>query len=104
MQELFYNPYATYNAYTYPYQMHVIQPVPLTGVLAPSVLSLQELGTSDLVNSIIGQSTLTSTSAKAEADRMAAKTALDAKTMGDLTKKLSVERTMESRRNGGFLL
>ena len=60
--------------------------------------------TDALVASIIGQSTSTSLSAKAAADAMALKTANDAKAMGELTKKLSIQRTMESRSKGGYLL
>ena len=53
--------------------------------------------TDALVSSIIGQSTGTSLSAKAAADAMAAKTAGDAARMGDITRQLSIQRTMESR-------
>ena len=76
-------------------------------VLAPEVsqMSLQSLSAqSDLIARITGQATSTSSTAKKAADAMARKTAKDAKIMGDLTKKLSIERTMESRRKGGFLL
>ena len=76
-------------------------------VLAPEVsqLSLQSLDAqSDLIARITGQATSTASTAKIAAEAMAQKTAQDAKIMGDLTKKLSIERTMESRRNGGFLL
>jgi hypothetical protein len=60
--------------------------------------------TDDLVKSIIGTSTATSFSAKAAADAMAAKTAADAAAMGEITKRLSIENTMKSRAEGGFML
>ena len=66
-------------------------------VMVPGVYLVNMASTDDLVASIIGQSTSTSVGAKAAAEAMAAKTASDAKAMGDLTKELSIKRTLESK-------
>ena len=80
------------------YSPFVMEPVSM-----PYLVNM-DAKTDALVASIIGQSTSTSLSAKAAADAMALKTANDAKAMGELTKKLSIQRTMESRSKGGYLL
>ena len=71
-------------------------------VPVPYMLNL-DAKTDALVSSIIGQSTSTAFTAKAAADAMGLKTANDAKAMGDLTRQLSIQRTMDSRTKGGFL-
>ena len=69
----------------------------------PQMYYVNLAGTDALVASIIGQSTSTSLSAKAAADAMALKTANDAKAMGELTKQLSIQRTLDSKAENGYL-